>query len=67
MNLQVDIEALVNKHLVFSLITLKRKKAKEFHLLVQNWQLCEHGKYQTLVMERLHDIKEQNNRNMDEI
>lgn len=34
---------------------------------MQNWQQCEHGKDPILVMEELHDIKEWNNRNMDEI
>lgn len=34
---------------------------------MQNWQHYEHEKDQILVMEVLHDIKEWNNRNVDEI
>lgn len=46
---------------------LREKKAKEFWLLMQSWQHYEHGKDQILILEGLHDIKEWNNRNMDEI
>lgn len=67
MELQGDTEALSQHPINIFINNLGKKNAKEFHLLMQNWQHCEHGKDQILVMEGLHDIKEWNNRNMDEI
>lgn len=48
------------------IINLGKKSVKIFHLLTQNWQPCEHGKNQILVMGRLPDTKEWNT-DMDEI
>lgn len=48
------------------IITLGKENVKVFHLLTQNWQPCEHGKDQILVVEGLPDIKEWN-ADMDEI